>query len=565
MIRPAISTPALSSIPASGRPPQEVCSPRRLGAARPTRHSFVPSMLRRAARAGWSVQVERWDIDRDGRGEAVYRVDAEGHALRFIAFSQVIDESERTDRVIAERWDVSAALIRGDLDPRRLAALRREVPRQEYGCADAGTVVWTRANRSARHFNRVAERLAAGRQPDRRALGWSAYVLRSTAFYANGKFGMSSFEELADCPPLAAAYRAQMLAAWLLRELSCDLVDHLAAHRDARAVTLSPRWRRSIGLGNATGLGLVPFPINHPAIFDAWCAVRELALSHAISASPARVAAGGEAVRRRLARARAYFAARVDEPYAPFQAAGELAEELAGIERRASRGTSWAELWRWSEDHVDVEAQEVLLSCLADELTELDETIERRLAFTDPPDPVPAGTVGALRAELEERYAWALELARPPQSARYFWYYAAESEEPRRGERGRDPGEAVAMAVEIPAAMSNLHSDLDRLPASWSAARFLLARPEHRQALARLISTRELRYGEPRVNLEGGDFLPLELQRFQLATYGAENFIPQSDTWLRVTFMQGAPSPHELASYRGPTNPLFSEEPGDVA
>src|SRR5204863_8760331 len=99
----------------------------------------------------------------------------------------VIDESERTDRVIAERWDVRAALIRGDHDPRRLATLRREVPRQEYGCADAETVVWTRANRSARHFDRVVERLAAGRQPDRHALGWSAYGLRSTAFYANGQ------------------------------------------------------------------------------------------------------------------------------------------------------------------------------------------------------------------------------------------------------------------------------------------------------------------------------------------------------------------------------------------
>ena len=554
----------MSNSPAAGRPPEEVCSPRRLRAARPTRHSFAPSMLRRAAREGWTVQIERWDIDRDGRGEAVYRVDAEGHALRFVAFSQVIDESERTDRVIAERWDVSAALIRGDLDPRRLATLRREVPRQEYGCADAGTVVWTRANRSARHFDRVVERLAAGRQPDRRALGWSAYVLRSTAFYANGKFGMSSFEELADCPPVAAAYRAQMLAAWLLRELSCDLVDHLAGHRDARATTLSPRWRRSMGLGNATGLGLVPFPINHPPIFDAWCAARELALTQAILASPARVAAGAEAVCRRLACARAYFAARVDEPYAPFRAAGELAEELAAIERRASRGTSWAELWRWSEDHVDVEAQEVLLSCLAEELAELDETIERKLAVTEPADPVPAGAVGTLRAELEARYTWGLELARAPQSAHYFWYYAAESEEPRRGERGRDPGEPVAMAVDVPAAMSRLHADLARTPAAWSAPRFLLAHPEHRQALARLIATRDLRYGEPRVNLEAVDFLPIELQRFQLAMYGAENFIPQSDAWLRVTLLQGAPSRHDLASYRGPTNPLFSEEPDDA-
>jgi hypothetical protein len=565
MIRSPISTRAVSSTAAFGRPPEQVCSPRRLGAARPTRHSFVPSMLRRAAQQGWSVQVERWDIDRDGRGEAVYRVDAEEHPLRFVAFSQVIDESERTDRVIAERWDVTGALIRGDLDPRRLATLRREVPRQEYGCADAQTVVWARANRSARHFDRVVARLAAGRQPDRHALGWSAYVLRSTAFYANGKFGMSSFEELADCPPLASAYRAQMLVAWLLRELSCDLVDHLAAHRDARATTLSPHWRRLIGLGNATGLGLVPFPIDHPAIFDTWCSVRELALSYAIAAPPARVAAGDEAVRCRLARARAFLAVRADEPYAPFRSAGELAGELVRVERQASRATSWEALWRWTEDEVGVETQEVLLSCLVDELAELDETIERRLAFTDSPDPVPTGTAGALRAELEERYGWALDLARAPQSARYFWYYAADSEEPRRGERGRDPGEGVAMAVDVPARMSRLHADLDRMPATWSVARFLLAHPEHRQALARVIATRELRYGEPRVNVEAADFLPLELQRFQLATYGAENFIPQSNAWLRVTFMQGAPSRHELASYRGPTNPLFIEELGHEA
>ena len=565
MILPAVITNAERGSTTYGRTTAVVCSPCRLGAARATRHSFGPSMLRRANLHRWSVHIERWDIDPEGRGEAVYRVDAEGHALRFVAFSQVIDESERTDRVIADRWDVAAALIRGPLDARRLAVLRREVPRQEDGHADAQTLVWTRANRSARHFDRVVEQLAAGSQPDRRGLGWSPYVLRSTAFYANGKFGMSSFGELGDCAPVAAPYRAQMLAGWLLRELSCDLVEHLAAHRDARATTLSPRWRRSIGIGNATGLGLVPFPINHPEILDAWCAVRELALAYAISASPARVAAGAATVRRRLACARAYFEARADEPYAPFRPGGELSHDLAEVERQAARRRTWAELWHWAEEHADVEVQEILLSCLVDELTELDDQIEHRLGFLDSRDPIPAGAAGTLRDELEERYRWALEMASAPQAARYFWYYAADSEEPRRGQRGRDPGESVAMAIDIPAQMSRLHASLDGVSATRTVARFLLDHPEHRQAVARVIGTRRLQYGEARVNLEAEDFLPLQLQRFQLATYGAENFIPQSDTWLRVTLMQGAPSRHELATYRGPTNPLFSEEHDDDA
>ena len=51
-------------------------------------------MLRRAARYRWSVHIERWEIDRPGYGEAVYRVGAEGYTLRFVVFSQVIDERQ---------------------------------------------------------------------------------------------------------------------------------------------------------------------------------------------------------------------------------------------------------------------------------------------------------------------------------------------------------------------------------------------------------------------------------------------------------------------------------------
>ena len=520
-------------------------------------------MLRRAARHRWSVHVERWDVDRDGRGEVVYRIDAEGHVLRFVVFSSVIDESERSDRVIAERWDVSAALIRGPLTQGRAEQLRREVPRQETGCADAQTLVWTRGNRSARHFDRVVERLAAGHQPDRDALGWSSYVLRSTAYYANGKFGMAGIDALADCPPLAAPYRAQMLSAWLLREFGCDLVEHLAACRDARAVALSSDWRRAIGIGNATGLGMVPFPINHPEFAHAWCSAREHALAAARTATPARVATGTDRVCWRLRRARGYFVARVAEPYAPFRPAGQLADELALLERRARRTASWDELWSWSEQHSDAETQEVLLSCLVDEMVEVDEEIEARLFPTMSEYDAEAEVVGTLRADLEDRYRWALQLADAPDAARHFWYYAADSEEPRRGVRGGDRGELVAMAVDIPAKMAALRTGLARRHGGEPVAQFLLAHPEHRQAAARALRTRALPYAEPRVNLDAAGFLPLALQRFQLATYGAENYIPQSNDWLRVTLMQGAPSRHELASYDRPTNPLFAEEPCD--
>lgn len=67
--------------------PDVACSSWRLGAVRAARHSLGPSMLRRAAHYRWSVEVVRWDVDRMGYGEIAYRVDADGHTLRFDVFS----------------------------------------------------------------------------------------------------------------------------------------------------------------------------------------------------------------------------------------------------------------------------------------------------------------------------------------------------------------------------------------------------------------------------------------------------------------------------------------------
>ena len=69
--------------------------------------------------------------------------------------------------------------------------------------------------------------------------------------------------------------------------------------------------------------------------------------------------------------------------------------------------------------------------------------------------------------------------------------------------------------------------------------------PEHRLAAERLgVSDRA--YGEPRDNACSAHYLPLLLQRFQLAMYGMDNFKPKSTDWLRVTLFQGAPRISDL-------------------
>ncbi|MFM9745459.1 hypothetical protein ACKI2C_48740, partial [Streptomyces brasiliscabiei] len=90
-------------------------------------------------------------------------------------------------------------------------------------------LVLARANRSVRLFDHVVESLAAGRQPDAAALEATGYLMRTTAVYGNGKFGIADRARIADRPELEGPFRAEMLSVWLIRAFTVDLADHLAA------------------------------------------------------------------------------------------------------------------------------------------------------------------------------------------------------------------------------------------------------------------------------------------------------------------------------------------------
>ncbi|CAN5417231.1 hypothetical protein BH24ACT12_BH24ACT12_16180 [soil metagenome] len=543
------------------RPATVVMTPERLGAARPTRHSFAASALRTVVREGWSVERERWTVDGDGVGEVVYRVDTPTDVLRFVVFSTLIDEADRTDRVVASSWDVTAALVDGDLDEARLARLRAQVPRQEQGVADSDSLVWTRGNRSSRFFEHVVSALAAGHQPDAALLGCSPYVIRSTAYYSNGRFGLASYDGVRQRRSVAAPYRAHMVAAWLFREFSCDLVEHLARLRAPSAVRLAGSWRRALGIGNATGLGMVPYVINHPAILDRWVGVRETALAAARSQPADRAAADWPELQHLLARAVDFCQQRAGRSCAPFQDGGSLAAELRTLQGRADRGPHGRHpfdgLWRFAEDAVGLETQELLQAVLTNLDDSLDAELEASLHVPDEPHrPRPGDPVRRLRDQLT-RYDWVHPLASARDADRWFWYYARDNEEPRRGLRGAAAGEDAEMPVDVARAVHTMSRALDGVRDDDLVASFLLRHPEHRGAVARVQHHADLPYAEVRDNLLGPDFLPLQLQRFQLAMYGATDFVPQSTDWVRVTLLNGAPSLPELPGLRSHEHDLF--------
>ncbi len=532
------------------RSPEVVMRPAMLGAARLTRYSFSRMMLRRAAADGWQAWRKVFDMDAKGRGEAVYELDIGSRKFSFIAFTTTISEDQHTDRVVAAGWEISAALFEGVPTRDDLDILRHQVPLQEAGRFDPRVLVLTRGNRSVRFFQYLVDCLATGSQPEPGQVADAGYILRSTAFYANGKYGMRSFEGYPPDHELAVPYRAQFVTAWLFRELSYDLVEHCArASGGVDAVGFDEEWQRYFGLGNATGLGLVPYAFKHPRVLNAWASIRELALAdvRALEATPPLVARLDDWV----ARAHRHFATGTSDDCAPFLNApalvGVLEEIRSFIDTVRSDPSAFDAIYRWAETQ-DPETAELVVSLLIELHDGDDSVVDELLTVTEHTDTDPAVTVGQLKTLIAERFGWLDELHLDDDEADFYWWVISDNtEEPRRVPRPHLDPEGRDVGIDFATRIWHLRSALAELPDDLSVAHFLTQQPGHRMAVNRLVAS-DCLYGEPHDNPCGARFLPLQLQRFQLAMYGMDNFKPKSTDWLRVTLFQGAPRICDLGS-----------------
>lgn len=540
------------------REAETVMAPEFLGAARLTRYSFSRTMLRRAAADGWTVDRTRFEVDADGAGETIYRVTAGDEVLSFVAFTSMLDESLHTDRVVAADWEITGALVVGDAaaNPELMERLRSEVPKQENGRLTSDVLTLTRGNRSVRFFDYVVDSLASGRQPDPDLVADAGYIMRSTAFYGNGKFGMRSFEGLDEGGSVSAPYRAQMLGAWCFRELTYDIVEHCArAKGGGSAVGFNNEWSHYFGLGNATGLGLVPYAFKHPRVIDSWVAIREVALAsaRAADATPERI----ETVRSWTQRAITHFSSGNGQNSDPFLSPVEVAavarnllshfDELLAEDPPSSdifdRWYSWAETQGAETAELCVS---ILLELGSTLDPDLDEELDSLLVVDETVNIDPVMTAGNALELIASRFGWIDDLDAERFAGNEFWWVMSDSnEEPRRVRRENvDPG-FNDVALDVVRRMLALRADLDAVDAETTMGQILASHPEHTLAAKRLIES-DRPFGEPRDNPCSQVYLPLQLQRFQLAMYGMDNFKPKSTDWLRVTLFQGAPRHADL-------------------
>ena len=100
----------------------------RLGAFSSSRLSFARSLIRKMGRQRWQVTQTRFDLDANGYGEVIYRIQTPQARYHVVIFSRYLDDANRSDRVIAEAWDLTFGLVEGDVEDELMASLSENVP-----------------------------------------------------------------------------------------------------------------------------------------------------------------------------------------------------------------------------------------------------------------------------------------------------------------------------------------------------------------------------------------------------------------------------------------------------
>ena len=194
-------------------------------------------------------------------------------------FSNHIEDSERSDRVIATKWDASFVLFDGVPTEEDIERLNDNVPLQEQGRVSEKELCLSRANKSVRVFEHVVDKLSKGEQPNTKLLYDVGYLYRTTAVYGSGKFGLADRIKIQNREELKGPFRLEMMLVYLARQFTFDVVNHVAYSRSPnKAVKLKEDIARNLGIGNSTGLGMAPFIVNHPALLNQWIIAQEKAL-----------------------------------------------------------------------------------------------------------------------------------------------------------------------------------------------------------------------------------------------------------------------------------------------
>ncbi len=533
------------------RPPEEVLTLAKMGSAFPSRLSFMRNLIRKIHTQKWKLERREFELDENGFGYAVYTAHTQDRSYSLVVFSHDLAPEKRTDRVIAEAWDATFNLYEGIPAKEDIERLAANAPLQEAGRFSPKELVLGRANKSLRMFKMILDSLKLGIQPEIDDMAAVGYLMRTTAVYGSGKFGCADRTATQGRIEIQASFHAEMLAVYLFRWFTVDLIDHVAkSQAPETAVTLNNDFKRFLGIGNSTGLGMAPFLLKHTKLLHQWVSLKEEALRRVRNYQVNPIEAAEE-LKSVLSIATIHISQWNVEDEIQTSVIHQLRQDMATfsnwLHTTDFEGSFWNDIYEYAKSKLSMEAvsliESLMIECngpLVDELADQMHEGEGRVFE-------PSKTVAQLLAQIQRHYSWVDDIDfDAPENNTMFWYYSEEKLEPRFGNRHEISGADLEMPLAIARDVAALKASLQDTDPLETIANYLLSHHEFRHLIKRVQTISKYPYGEVRDNLISDTTRPIDLLRFKLAFFGASKFDPKSSLWTRINMYQGAPLAHEI-------------------
>ena len=535
------------------RHPANVMKLDRLGSFHQTRLSFSRQLIDELISNNWKTEIIKWNINSIGTGNAVIKISSKQRIYSLVVFCHQINDDERSDRVIAEKWDMTFSLFLGIPSKEELDEMSKNLKIQELGRHLPKQLTLSRANKSVRVFNSVLNDLSEGKQPDKKMINNIGYLVRTTAVYGNGKFGIADYLPETNDNPLNKPFQAEMLTVYLIRYFSIELVNYLAKEKGKdKSITLSNEISKHVGVGNATGLGMAPFLINHQKLIHKWIQARETAISRVLSIKKLSTY-NQTKIFNLIERAYLYTTQWNVDDVIQFKRINVLRKELKDISNNKSlngllnNDYPLQNVYLHFINKISIETQEILNSIFIEPFPELLDDLTNEMGTNEQNTVAIGYKVNELIKIIQDKYSWALKIdIKNPDENFYFWYTSQAKLEPRLGTTQIDHGKEKQLPFDIPQQVQNALKILTKLPDDMTGAEAMILHPEIRNIIKRVIINENFPFSEIQNNLVGKKVRPIDLLRCKLSFFGATKYDPKSNLWTRITLFQGAPLPHQL-------------------
>ena len=538
------------------RDPKTLMKLSKLGSFHQSKLSFLRSFL--SEFKDWKYSRDLFQLNDKGHGRAVYSFSKNKRTYSLICFADEINDSERSDRVIATKWDAAFTLFDGIPSKEDIDRLNENVPKQEVGRLSYKELTLSRANKSVRIFDHVVESLSNGKQPNEEILYKVGYLYRTTAVYGSGKFGLADRFRIKNREEIRGPFRLEMMLVYLVRQFTFDQVNHIAKNRNPKlAVELNPKISRNLGIGNSTGLGMAPFILNHPTLLNNWIYARETALKkirEIKKVSKKEIDIFNNCLTQSLKNVTSWHT----ESEFQTKKIKNLIEDLKKFIKfmkedfNSQNLYQFNQIYNWSEENLNDECIEYIVSMMMEPFDEIVNPLISQMSsdeeeyFNIPVD----RTIEDLRNILENKYSEILKIDfSKNENNQNFWFISKNKEEPRIGDRYIDEGSELEQPLAIARDISRLYDAVFTKKNSSKVGKFLKDNNHLRHVVRRAFIAEKFPYSEIQDNTIGSKLVPIDMLRLKLSFFGAIKFDPRSDKWLRICMFQGAPLPSELDNF----------------